>query len=50
LYYVPRSNKRTDERGIDLEEMTKWLKDKGVGVGRDEWVTITVMASIDDKW
>ena len=41
VYYVPRSNKRTDERGVDLEEMTKWLKDKGVGVDRDEWVSIT---------
>src|SRR5271155_5502569 len=40
IYYVPRSNKHTDDRGVDLDEMTKWLKAKGVGVERDEWVTI----------
>jgi hypothetical protein len=49
VYYVPRSNKRTDERGVDLEEMTKWLKDKGVGVERDEWVTITNVKIDSDK-
>ena len=49
VYYVPRSNKRTDERGIDLEEMTKWLKDKGVGVDRDEWVSITNVKIDGDK-
>ncbi len=41
IYYTPPSGKRTDERGLDLGEMTKWLKDKGVGVDRDEWTTIT---------
>jgi len=49
VYYVPRSNKRTDERGVDLEEMTKWLKDKGVGVDRDEWVSITNVKIDGDK-
>jgi len=49
VYYVPRSNKRTDDRGVDLEEMTKWLKDKGVGVERDEWVTITNVKIDSDK-
>jgi hypothetical protein len=49
VYYVPRSNKRSDDRGVDLEEMTKWLKDKGVGVERDEWVTITNVKIDGDK-
>jgi hypothetical protein len=41
IYYTPPSGKRVDERGLDLAAMTKWLKDKGVGVDRDEWATIT---------
>ena len=49
VYYVPRSNKHDDERGIDLAEMTKWLKEKGVGVERDEWVTITNVKVDGDK-
>ncbi len=49
VYYVPRSNKHTDERGVDLDEMTKWLKAKGVGVERDEWVTITNVKIDSDK-
>jgi hypothetical protein len=49
VYYVPPSNKRTDVRGIDLAEMTKWLKAKGVGVERDEWVTITNVKIDSDK-
>jgi hypothetical protein len=49
VYYVPPSNKRADDRGIDLAEMTKWLKEKGVGVERDEWVTITNVKIDSDK-
>jgi hypothetical protein len=49
VYYVPSTNKRTDERGVDLGEMTKWLKAKGVGVERDEWVTITNVKIDSDK-
>jgi hypothetical protein len=49
VYYIPPSNKRADERGVDLEEMTKWLKAKGVGVERDEWVTITNVKIDSDK-
>jgi hypothetical protein len=49
VYYVPRSNKRADERGIDLAEMSKWLKEKGVGVERDEWVSITNVRIDSDK-
>ena len=49
VYYIPPSNKRADERGVDLAEMTKWLKEKGVGVERDEWVTITNVKIDSDK-
>jgi hypothetical protein len=49
VYFIPLSNKRVDSRGIDLEEMTKWLKAKGVGVERDEWVTITNVKIDSDK-
>lgn len=49
VYYVPPSNKRSDDRGVDLEEMTKWLKTKGVGIERDEWVNITDVKIDSDK-
>jgi hypothetical protein len=49
VYYLPPSNKRADDRGVDLAEMTKWLKEKGVGVERDEWVTITNVKIDGDK-
>jgi hypothetical protein len=49
VYFIPLSNKRVDSRGVDLEEMTKWLKAKGVGVERDEWVTITNVKIDSDK-
>ena len=41
VYYAPPKGKRTDERGIDLGSMTKYLKSKGVGVDADEAQTIT---------
>jgi hypothetical protein len=49
IYYTPPSGKRTDERGLDLGGLTKWLKDKGVGVDRDEWTTITNVKFDTDK-
>lgn len=49
VYYVPLSNKRADSRGVDLAELTKWLKEKGVGVERDEWVSITDVKIDNDK-
>ena len=49
VYYVPPTNKRADDRGVDLAEMTKWLKEKGVGVERDEWVTVTNVKIDNDK-
>jgi hypothetical protein len=48
IYYTPPSNKRTDDRGIDLKGLTKWLKAKGVGVEKGEDVTITNV-KVDSK-
>jgi hypothetical protein len=49
LYLAPESGKRIDERGIDLKDLTKFLKEKGVGVERDEWVTITDVKVDSDR-
>ena len=48
IYYTPPSDKRTDDRGIDLKGLTKWLKAKGVGVEKGEEVTITNV-KVDSK-
>ena len=49
LYLVPENGKRLDDRGLDLKDLTKWLKEKGVGVERDEWVTITDVKVDSDR-
>jgi len=49
LYVNTKSEKRLDERGIDLKDLSKYLKDKGVGVERDEWVTITDVKVDSDR-
>ncbi len=49
LYAYPKGEKRLDERGIDLKELSKFLKDKGVGVERDEWVTVTDVKVDSDR-
>jgi hypothetical protein len=49
VYVYPKTDKRLDERGIDLKELAKYLKDKGVGVERDEWVTITDVKVDSDR-
>lgn len=49
IYYVPSTNKRSDERGLDLGDLTKWLKDKGVGVEAREWELITNVIVGNDK-
>jgi hypothetical protein len=41
VFLVPAKGKRTDERGLDLAEMSKWLKARGVGVEANESATIT---------
>lgn len=48
IYYTPPADKRTDDRGIDLKGLTKWLKAKGVGVEKGEEVTITNV-KVDSK-
>lgn len=48
IYYTPPTDKRTDDRGIDLKGLTKWLKAKGVGVEKGEEVTITNV-KVDSK-
>ena len=49
LYINTKEDKRLDERGIDLKELSKYLKEKGVGVERDEWVTITDIKVDSDR-
>jgi hypothetical protein len=41
VYLAARGNKRLDERGVDLGALSKYLKSRGVGVGANEWETIT---------
>ena len=49
IYVNPKSDKHLDDRGIDLKDLAKYLKDKGVGVERDEWVTITDVKFDSDR-
>ena len=49
LYVNPKTDKRLDDRGIDMKELAKFLKDKGVGVARDQWVTITEVKVDSDR-
>jgi hypothetical protein len=49
LYFEANSEKRLDDRGLDLKELSKYLKDKGVGVERDEWATITDVKVDSDR-
>lgn len=49
LYVSPKSEKRFDARGIDLKELGKYLKEKGVGVEQNEWVIITDVKIDSDR-
>jgi hypothetical protein len=49
LYVNPKSDKRLDDRGIDLKELSKYLKEKGVGVDTNQWVTITDVKVDSDR-
>lgn len=49
IYFVPPEGKRIDQRGIDLEDLTKWLKEKGIGIEAKEWELITNVKIGDDK-
>ncbi|MBZ5516161.1 MAG: hypothetical protein LAN62_15190 [Acidobacteriia bacterium] len=41
IFYTPPAGKDWDQRGINLHDLTKWLKDRGVGVESNQVVTIT---------
>ena len=47
--YYSRKGDRIDERGLDLKDMTKWLKEKGVGVEANQPVPITELRIGGDK-
>jgi len=49
IYYLHKQDKHLDDRGIDLKELSKYLREKGVGVERDEWVTITDVKIDNDR-
>jgi len=49
LYVSVPAEKRFDLRGIDMKELSKFLKEKGVGVENDEWVTITGVKVESDR-
>jgi hypothetical protein len=49
LYVDFKAKKQFDSRGIDLKDLSKYLKEKGVGVERDEWVTITDVKVDSDR-
>ncbi len=41
IFYTPPAGKDWDQRGLNLKDLTKWLKERGVGVESNEVVTIT---------
>lgn len=41
IYYTPPADKDWDQRGLNLKHLTKWLKERGVGVESNQVVTIT---------
>ena len=47
--FYSREGKHFDERGLDLKDLTKQLKERGVGVDADQVVTITNIKIDDDK-
>jgi hypothetical protein len=49
VYFAPPKGKRIDERGMDLEEMGKYLKSKGVGVPLGQEATITDVRFDNDR-
>lgn len=49
IYLDPKANKRMDDRGLDLKDLDKFLKEKGIGVARDQWITITDVKIDSDR-
>src|SRR5215469_16679566 len=49
VYLVAPHGKRVDDRGLDLGNMSKELKSKGVGVEAEQWETITEVKVDSDR-
>lgn len=47
--YYSKEGKHLDERGLDVKNLTKWLKERGVGVDANQVVTITDVKVGSDK-
>jgi hypothetical protein len=47
--YYSKEGKHLDERGLDVKNLTKWLKERGVGVDANQVVTITEVKIDSDK-
>lgn len=41
VYFTPPEGKNWDQRGLNVKDLAKWLKERGVGVESNEGVTIT---------
>ncbi len=41
VYFTPPGGKDWDQRGLNVKHLTKWLKERGVGVEANDIVTIT---------
>ncbi len=41
IYFTPPEGKNWDQRGLNVKDLTKWLKERGVGVESNEVVSIT---------
>jgi hypothetical protein len=41
VYLTPPSGKEWDQRGLNVKHLTKWLKERGIGVDANDIVTIT---------
>jgi len=41
VYFTPPGGKEWDQRGLNVKHLTKWLKERGVGVEANDIVTIT---------
>ena len=49
IYFKPPKGTRTDERGLDLAAMSKWLKARGVGIDANEPDIITDVRVGNDR-
>ncbi len=49
VYVIPKKGKELDSRGIDMKELTRYLKSKGVGVQAGESDIITDVKFDNDR-